>query len=241
MTSEVNKGNHLNEALLDEKEHDIRMDGDIAKPAPKPTIQPVLQNNKQPNKFVPKKCKNCDNLLPRNARFCVECGHSVINHKACKICSTKNRLTNKFCLSCGHSFIMNVGESLSSTSSIPRQTSTPRYGSTANITQNPSNNITNNVKTNFNVKLNEYECCVYDCKRPAPYVCKECKKDYCGRHAGYMDSQLGDGVYAMATKVQGIFCDNCKKSKKWAQWGKCAIVFIVLVIISILIGVFTAY
>mmetsp|Transcript_88151 Transcript_88151/g.107956 ORF Transcript_88151/g.107956 Transcript_88151/m.107956 type:complete len:242 (-) Transcript_88151:110-835(-) len=232
MTSEVNKGNHLNEALLDEKEHDIRIDGDIAKPAIQPTIQPVLQRNKQSNKFVPKKCQNCDNLLPKNARFCVECGHSVINHKACKTCSTKNRLTNKFCLSCGHSFTMNVGESLTSTAN------TPTYGSTANITQNPSNNITNNVNNNVNVKLNEYVCCIRNCPRPAHYVCKKCKRDYCGRHAGYIDSKLGTGVYAMATKVQGIFCDNCKRKEKENQWGKCCIVLIIGVIISgVIVGI----
>ena len=54
VTSEVNKRNQLNEALLDEKEHDIKMDGDIAKPA--------IQS-------VPKKCKNCDNLLKKMHDF----------------------------------------------------------------------------------------------------------------------------------------------------------------------------
>ena len=137
---------------------------------------------------------------------------------------------------------MNVGESLTSTASIANQKSTPGYGSTGNITQNPTNNITNNVKSNVNVKLNEYECCIHNCQRPAHYVCKKCKRDYCGRHAGYMDSKLGTGVYAMATKVQGIFCDDCKKKEKEAQWGKCCLVLITgLIIVGVRIYILNVY
>lgn len=48
------------------------------------------------------KCKNCQRLLPQNARFCPSCGEPVSEQSLiCKSCKTENPGGAKFCKNCG--------------------------------------------------------------------------------------------------------------------------------------------
>jgi len=56
-------------------------------------------------------CTNCNNQLPKGAKFCLECGQPVIseNEMICPSCNTKTP-KGKFCLECGTSMVKKCSE-----------------------------------------------------------------------------------------------------------------------------------
>ncbi len=46
-------------------------------------------------------CINCQSELPRNARFCSDCGQSVVKAKKCTKCTAEIPNNARFCLACG--------------------------------------------------------------------------------------------------------------------------------------------
>lgn len=46
-------------------------------------------------------CPNCGKPLEKNARFCPDCGASLINKKCCSKCGEKQNENSKFCSNCG--------------------------------------------------------------------------------------------------------------------------------------------
>jgi len=52
------------------------------------------------------KCLKCGELLPANAKFCLECGEKIVQHSTvvCPKCS-KTVIKGKFCPECGHRFL----------------------------------------------------------------------------------------------------------------------------------------
>ena len=67
--------------------------------------QPQQQNNisNQPVQNE-KKCPNCNELLPANAKFCLNCGTKINQEIFCNECGCKNPATAKFCSNCGYKF-----------------------------------------------------------------------------------------------------------------------------------------
>lgn len=59
------------------------------------------------------KCTNCGNILPANAKFCLECGTKVVNlaenEMICPECGNKTP-KGKFCMECGASLIRKCGK-----------------------------------------------------------------------------------------------------------------------------------
>ncbi len=54
------------------------------------------------------KCPNCENELPENAKFCLECGTKIVNladnEMICPECGKKTS-KGKFCMECGQPLI----------------------------------------------------------------------------------------------------------------------------------------
>lgn len=67
--------------------------------------QPLQQNNisNQPVQNE-KKCPNCNESLPANAKFCLNCGTKINQEIFCNECGCKNPATAKFCSNCGYKF-----------------------------------------------------------------------------------------------------------------------------------------
>ena len=130
----LQNNNESNEGILDEKEHDIKVDMNIAKQLAKQKLSEI--------------CPNCYNSIPKNAKFCIECGHSLI--KSCNICSTNNGLNNKYCLSCGNQFIMDITDSLDDNNLKEKPN---KYASPSILIQKHSNKIKNNITRDMCIKF----------------------------------------------------------------------------------------
>jgi RNA polymerase subunit RPABC4/transcription elongation factor Spt4 len=58
-----------------------------------------------------RKCRACQNLLPDNARFCPNCGTSVIEETlTCPSCGEETDLLAEVCINCGFRFSSNTGK-----------------------------------------------------------------------------------------------------------------------------------
>ena len=53
-----------------------------------------------------RRCKECQSDIPKDAKFCPECGTAVqtSERNVCPECDTKNAANAKFCKNCGHNF-----------------------------------------------------------------------------------------------------------------------------------------
>ena len=84
------------------------------------------------------------------------------------------------------------------------------------------------------------KCVIDDCNQGGHLKCCECKKEFCGEHAGFFYSTIGRGIIAEITKVEGIFCTQCKDEKQWDQCKKRAVCCVIAAVIIIIVCIVSA-
>ncbi len=73
-------------------------------------MMPAMFANLQPNgnggagraKVAEVECRECDNMIPANARFCPFCGHQQVLNQQCGHCGKNLQPNAAFCPRCGH-------------------------------------------------------------------------------------------------------------------------------------------